>query len=768
MSDRRIERHMIGRTISRYRVLERLGAGGMGEVYRAHDERLERDVALKMLRSAPGGRLDRDRIRAEARTLSQLNHPGISTVYDVESSDGLEFLVLELVEGETLDQALRRGPLPEATVRDYGAQIASALAAAHDRGIVHRDLKPANIMISPSGRVKLLDFGLAQHCGATAAAETTDGSDPGLLVGTLAYMSPEQMLGRTLDGRSDLYSLGVALYEMSTGRRPFEAELATALINDTLNTVPRAPRHVAPSLSDEFSRIIMALLAKDPGQRPESAAALASALLGGAGSAVPAGVDTSAGGVAAPRAISSLAVLPLTNLSGDVEQEFFADGMTEELILNLAKLGALRVVSRTSVMQFKGGRAAVPEIARALGVDAIVEGAVIRVGDRVRITAQLIDARDDRHLWAQSYERDLRDVLALQSEVARAIAEEIRVKILPLERDRLDRARQVDPVAYEEYLRGRFHWNRRTEEGARKALECFERSIARDPGYAPAYAGLADAYDTLGNYDYLPPHEAFPRADAAVTRALALDDSLAEAHVSLASLRFNARWDWEGALASFRRALTLDPKSAAAHHWFADLLSAVGHVDEAIAEAATARSIDPLNLIVNTGYGLHLFYARRFGEAIEAQKRTLELDPTFVPALRSLGGALEQAGRFDEAIAIYESALALPGEFSAKGLLAHACAVSGREERARELLAELTAAAGSRYVAPYSLAAIRVGLGEHDAALELLDRAWRGHDRGMAWLKVSPRFDPLRGHPSFQEILRRLRLDDESIADLFR
>jgi len=760
---------MIGRTISRYRVLERLGSGGMGEVYRAHDERLERDVALKVIRPAAGGRLDRDRIRAEARTLSQLNHPGISAVYDVESSDGLEFLVLELVEGETLDAILARGPLPEARVRDYGAQIASALAAAHERGIVHRDLKPANVMISPSGRVKLLDFGLAQNCGTNAAAETTDGSDAGLLVGTLAYMSPEQMLGRPVDGRSDLYSLGVALYEMATGRRPFEAELATALINDALNTAPRAPREWAPALSDDLSKFILTLLDKDPGRRPDSAAAVASALLDGAGGAIAPGPARPADAGDAARTIRSLAVLPLTNLSGDAEQEFFADGMTEELILNLAKLQALRVVSRTSVMQFKGGRTAVPAIARALGVEAIVEGAVIRVGDRVRITAQLIDARDDRHLWAQSYERDLRDVLALQSEVARAIAEEIRVQILPLEQVRLERVRRVDPVAYEEYLRGRFHWNRRTEEGARKALECFERSIARDPEYAPAYAGLADAYDTMGNYDYLPPHEAFPRAEAAVTRALALDDSSAEPHVSLASLRFNARWDWEGSLASFRRAFALDPKSVAGHHWYSDLLSALGRGEEAIAEARLAQSLDPLSLIVNTSVGLHLFYGRRNEEAIEAHRRTLELDPSFAPALRSLGGALEQAGRYDEAIAAYERAHAiLPGELSAHALLAHAYAVSGREGKARELLAEMIEAAGTRYVAPYALAAIRVGLGERDAALELLDRAWRGHDRGMAWLKVSPRFDPLRAHPSFQEILRRLRLDDESIEDLFR
>jgi TolB-like protein/Tfp pilus assembly protein PilF len=556
---------------------------------------------------------------------------------------------------------------------------------------------------------------------------------------------------------------------MATAHRPFESELATAVINDTLNTVPRSPRRWIPALSEEFSRLVLALLEKDPGQRPKSAAAAAASLLGGAGSAIGSRLAAATDDGSTVPVIGSLAVLPLVNLSGDPEQEFFADGMTEELILNLARLRALRVVSRTSVMQFKGGRAAVPEIARTLGVDAIVEGAVTRSGDRVRITAQLIDARDDRHLWAQSYERDVRDVLALQSEVAFAIAEEIRVQVLPLEKVRLDRARRVDPDAYEEYLRGRFHWNRRTEESARKALECFERSIALDPGYAPAYAGLADAYDTLGNYNYLPPHEAFPRAEAAVERALALDDSLAEAHVSLASLRFNARWDWDGALASFRRAFALNPKSVAAHHWYSDILSALGKAEEAISEARIAQTLDPLSLIVNTSVGLHLFYARRYEEAIAQQQRTLELDPSFAPALRSLGGAYEQTGRFEEAIAAYERAHALlPGELSAKALLAHAYAVSGRVGHARELLEELTTLGRTRYVASYTLAAIHAGLGEHDAAIEQLERALSSHDRGMAWLKVSPRFDPLRGHAAFQDIVRRLRLDDDSLRSVFQ
>ena len=412
-------------------------------------------------------------------------------------------------------------------------------------------------------------------------------------------------------------------------------------------------------------------------------------------------------------------------------------------------------------MPYKGTTLRLPEIARALDVDAVVEGAVARSAGRVRITAQLIDARRDRHLWAQSYEREVSDVLSLQGEVARAVAEEIRVTLSPQDAARLDRAHRVVPEAYEEYLRGRFHWGRRTEEGARRAIECFERSIALDPRYAPAHAGIADAYATLGNFDYVPPHEAFPRAEAAIARALELDEALPEAFISLGSIRFNAHWDWEGSLVAYRRALALAPNAAAAHHWYSDLLSALQHHDEAIAEARLARTLDPLSLVVNSSVGLHLFYARRYEEAAEAQRRTLELDPTFAPGLRALGGAYEQLGRYDEAIACYRRAHETqPDELSAKGLLTHAYAVSGRVEDARRLLAEIEATRGGRYVSQYSLAAIRTGLGEHEAALDHLERAYAGRDRGMAWLGVSPRFDPLRSHPRFHALLGKMRLDE--------
>ncbi|HET9951583.1 MAG TPA: protein kinase [Candidatus Eisenbacteria bacterium] len=752
---------MIGRTLSRYRIVERLGEGGMGEVYRAHDERLDRDVALKVLAPGRGAPEDRERIRREALTLSQLSHPGISMIFDVAAEEGTDFLVMELVRGETLEEILRRGPLPESRLRDIGAQIADALAAAHDHDVVHRDLKPANVMIGPEGRAKLLDFGLALRCAAYESHDTTDDAERHLVVGTLAYMSPEQMLGRSVDSRSDLYSLGVILFEMAAGCRPFESAPATALINDVLNVAPVLP--ASWSASRELAALVMTLLEKEPARRPLSAREVAAALRGSGGMPHTAAASAHADpGAAAPsRGIGSIAVLPLANLSREPDQDFFADGVTEAIIARLAQVRALRVISRTSVARYKGVDRPLPEIARELGVDAIVEGAISRDAGRVRITARLIDARDDRHLWAQSYERDLIDVLALQSDVARAIADEIRVQLTPQEDSRLRRARRVDPEAYEEYLRGRFHWNRRTEEDVRKAIACFGRAIALDPEHAAAYAGLADAYVTLSAYNYVPPDEAIPRARKASARALELDDSNAQAHFSMGGIRFEADWDWEGALESYERGIALDPNLADGHHWKGDVLSALRRPDEAIEEARLAQRLDPLNLIVMSGLGLQYFYARRYPEAIAQQKKTLELDPRFTPALRSLGGAYEENGMLEEAIETFQRANGLAGEdLSAKALLAHAYAVAGRTADARALLEELRAAGRTRYVSRYALAAVHTGLGETGEALDLLEQAFTLRDRGMTWLAVSPRLDPLRSEPRFKELLRRMRLPE--------
>jgi TolB-like protein/Tfp pilus assembly protein PilF len=504
---------------------------------------------------------------------------------------------------------------------------------------------------------------------------------------------------------------------------------------------------------------VLALLEKEPARRPASAREVGAALRGAGGMPRVATPAASAGAGSHAHGIESIAVLPLANLSGEPEQEYFADGVTEAIIARLAQVRALRVISRTSVARYKGVDRPLPEIASELGVDAIVEGAISRDAGRVRITARLIDARDDRHLWAQSYERDLIDVLALQSDVARAVADEIRVQLTPQEDSRLRRARRVDPEAYEEYLRGRYHWNRRTEEDVRKAIACFGRAIALDPEHAPAYAGLADAYITLYAYNWVQPDEAIPRARKAAARALELDDANPQAHFSMGGVRFEADWDWVGALESYDRGIALDPNLADGHHWKGDILSALRRHDEAIEEARLAQRLDPLNLIVMSGVGLQYFYARRFDEAIAQQKRTLELDPRFTPALRSLGGAYEQRGMFEAAIETFQRANGLAkDELSAKALLAHAYALSGRTADARALIEELQAAGKTRYVSHYALAAIHTALGETGEALDRLDEAYALRDRGMTWLAVSPRLDPLRAEPRFRELIRRMRL----------
>ena len=753
--------------ISRYQLLEEIGKGGMGVVYRARDEHLGRDVALKVLKTGSGSdESARKRFRQEAHALSLLNHPGISTVFDFDSQNGADFLVMELVDGQRLEDLLRAGPLAESRLAEVGAQIAAALSAAHEQGVIHRDLKPGNVILTPRGQIKLLDFGLALLCPSVAShTETRSIADSGRLVGTVPYMSPEQILGGEVDERSDIYSLGVILFEMATGRRPFAATVSTALMNEILHRPAPTTGVHGVRLTPGLEALIASMLEKDPKKRPESAARVEAALRGREGAATPStAVSTFA---PAPFAsipggrIESIVVLPLENLSRDPEQEYFADGMTEALITNLAQIRALKVVSRTSAMQYKGVRKPLPEIARALQVDSVVEGTVARFGNRVRITAQLIEAATDRHLWAQSYERDLSDVLALQGEVARAIADEVRVQVSGEEQALLQPKRRVDPQAYELYLRGRHHWNRRTSAGTRKGIEYFHQAIQRDPQYAAAYAGLARAYDTMGTYNFIAPSEAFSQAATAAARALELDPALPEAHTALGGVLFTHNWDWQRAEAEFRRALALDPNSADAYHWYSDFLSAMGRSEEAIASIQRAHSLEPLSLTINMSVAVCYFYARRYDDAIAQQKRTLELDPTFAPAFRNLGGAYEEKGMWNEAIDAFMRAGSLsPGDLTATGLLAHAYAKSGRRDEATHLIRELMEQSKTRYVSPYTMAAIHVGMGDTEQAFENLEKAFTSRDRGMVWIKVAPRLDALRSDPRFSDILRRMKLPE--------
>ncbi len=746
---------MIGRTLTHYEIVERLGAGGMGVVYRARDLRLEREVAIKLLPpGALGDEQARARFRREALALSRLNHPAIATLYDFDREGDVDFLVMELVTGPSLEARLAAGPFAEEEILVIGGQIASALEAAHEQGVVHRDLKPANIVLTARGHAKVLDFGVAQLApGPATLSFVTTGA--GTIAGTPAYMAPEQILGNEVGPSADLYALGVVLYRLATGSVPFDGANLVALANQVLNAAPPAPRRARSELSPGLEALILRCLEKEPRRRPASAAEVVATLR-----EIRAGgpARTASPEVAAPAGtIRSLAVLPLENLSGDPLQEFFADGMTDALISDLAQIGALRVISRTTAMQYKGARLSLPEIGRALAVDAIVEGSVARHGDRVRVTVQLVDARADRSLWSRGYEREVGSVLTLQSEVARAVAEEIRIQLSPKEEARLTRARPVHPEAYDHYLRGRFYWSKRAPEALDQAIQEFRLAIEVDPLYAAAYSGLADCYSVIGAFRWKPSRDVFSRAKAAARRALELDPGLAEAHASLGfALEYND-WDWQGADEAYRRAIELNPGYATGHSWRSDFLTSLGRFDEAIEASLRAVALDPLSGIVVTSLGDCYYYARRYDEAVVRYREAMEIDPGFQLARFNLGRVFEEQGLFDEALAEFTIAVRAVGQDpEASTALGHGYAMAGQTERAEAIARRLEELWWEGRGAPYPIATIYAALGRLDEAFQWLERAFEERDRMIGMLRVHPRLDPLRGDPRFEDLARRV------------
>ena len=779
---------MIGHMLGHYRLVAQLGAGGMGVVYRAHDERLDRDVAVKVLPAATlADEATRKRFRREALALSKLNHPNIATIFDFDTQDNIDFLVMELVAG---DGVRATHALPEKEVVRLGMQLADGLAAAHAEAIVHRDLKPGNLRLTVDGRLKILDFGLARLLSPPNEAATITVSAP-QAVGTLPYMAPEQVRG-AVDARVDIYAAGAVLYELATGEGLFPGTSGLELLDAILhrNVVP--PRSVNPRISPALERIIVKALDKDPERRYQSARELGVDLarLGLAEAPVPVAVrrrpsrlrrtlavpaaalivlaiaaGMNLGGVrdrwtgeSTLPAITSLVVLPLTNLSGDPEQDYFADGMTEALINDLGRLGAMRVISRTSAMLYKTTNQSLPEIARALHVDAVVEGTVLRAGSRVRITAQLIHASSERHLWAEAYERDLGDVLELQREVAQDVANQIRAKVSPdpaLPRP----ARATDPAAYEAYLKGQYYLNKRSEDGIRKSVEYFSEASARDPGMAQAYAGLADAYSLLGyaGYSILDPRDAMPKAKAAAQQALSLDKESAEGYARLAYIAMNYDWDRSGSENLFRRAIELNPSYARAHQSYAWHLASLGQHDSARREIEKALDLDPLSLIINHNVGWMAWYARQFDRAIVAYRQTLDLDSNFALAHASLGQALTLKGQYSEGIAELEKANELEGRPTVTvGSLGYARARSGDRPGAQAILAELLERSKTRHVPGYWIAVVHAGLGDRNRAFEWLERAYQEREGILIPLNVDPFFDGLRDDPRFASIIRRV------------
>ena len=761
-----------GSVLGRYHIVERLGEGGMGSVYRASDPRLERDVALKVLHEDPdpGRGIDRRRqLRLEARALSRLMHPNIATLFDLDTHDGVDFLVLEYVPGHTLAHLLESGPLPEARARAIALEVSEALEAAHEHGVVHRDLKPGNIILNPRGRAKVLDFGLARFQGSsTATMSTLKTADPvERFAGTMPYMAPEQIRGERTDARTDVWALGVIMHEMCAGARPFAGTDYSQLLYRIVHEAAPALRTLRPGVSPAYAAIVARCLEKDPARRFADAASLRRALRGddSAGAlavpeimdAAPASAEPVSGGAIR---IRSLAVLPLANRSGDPAQEFFVDGMTDALIADLAQIAALRVISRTSAMRFKGSDRPLPEIARELRVDGIVEGSALLAGGRVRITVQLIEAASDRSLWAHSYERELTDILTLQSEVARAIAEEVRVQVTPEERSRLEPKGPVNPAAHVAYLQGRYLWNRWNTESFKASLERYREALEADPSYALAWSGLADSYSALGNTNAMPPGEAYAQARTAAERGLALDGTLAELHAAMAYIHRFHDWDWPRSERAFLRALELNPGYATGRGRYAQLLSGLGRHGEAIAEAERALELDPLSLIMHTAVGDVLFFARRYERAVGYYKRCVELDPTFGPGHTDMARALEHLGRHDEAIAEFLLGTRQPPDGRAPSTgLATLLARAGRIDEARVMLDVLCARAEREYVSPYGIASGFAVAGDATRALDWLERAHRQRDGTLSWIKVHPRMDSLRAEPRFRELLSKMRLD---------
>jgi len=742
-----------GEQIGPYLVLEFLRKGGMGEVYKARDMRLDRTVAIKFLpRALAADPTAVERFQREVRAASSLNHPRICTVHDVGEFHGRPFLVMEFLEGQSLRDRIAGGPLPIAELMDLAVQICDALKAAHAKGIVHRDIKPGNIFITAGGQIKILDFGLAKRSGeARAVAEATVSAPdeqtaatatrititrPGSIAGTLAYLSPEQARSEEVDSRTDIYSLGVVLYQMATGRPTFRAETSEELIGAILHQTPIKPSVLNPPVPASLERIILKALEKEPTARYQSVADLLADLEK----------------ITSSR---SLAVLPFANLSGDPAQEYFADGMTEALLTELGKISALRVISRQSMMRYEGTKKSVPQIARELMVDAVVEGSVLRVGDRVRVSVQLIEAAPEGHLWANSYDREVRDVLTLHGEMARTVAREIRVTLTPEEESRLAGARAVNPAVNEAYFRGRYFLNRRTKENLDRALADFQHAIELDPEFAPAYAALSEVYFSLVMYDFAHSKELLAKSQQASLQALELDDSLSAAHYTLAIHRL-ASWDWLGAEAQARRAIEVNPSNASAHCWYSDLLVFQGRMTEAKAEIQRAQELNPFSVEIYMAATARLYYERRYDEFIERCQEWVQRDPSLEwNCHHGLGAAYVQMGRHEQAIAELREALKSSTIYAHTATeLANALAVAGHREEAMKLLDTV------EYVPWKTMGAALVyaGLAEKDEAFRSLEKAIELRAPFVILLKVDPRFDSLRDDPRFQNLLRRMNL----------
>lgn len=825
----RLER---GGRVGPYLVLDHLGSGGMGEVYLMKDTRLGRKVALKVLPPHFSANPERVlRFRSEARAASALSHPNILTVYEVGEFEGRHFIATEFIDGVTLRQRMKGPPMRIGEALDVAIQVARALARSHRGGIIHRDIKPENIMIDTEGLVKVLDFGLAKQTAAAfeagTASRTHASTNPGVVMGTVAYMSPEQARGQEVDARTDVWSLGVVLYEMAAGRTPFGGPTPNHVLVSLLDEEPRPLEAYAAGVPPGLEGIVGKALFKNremrygevgemladleelrrrleaegaldrplqvdgaaargrvtDGVAPRShAAARADGAIAPADAGwrvgLPAGKACAALALAAVIAAAallaarrpdggsdSIAVLPFSYENGDPtaasdpEREYLADGIAEGIISDLSQLPGLRVIARSSVFRYKGREADPQAVGRELGVRTVLAGSIAQHGDRLTVAAELVEASSRGRLWGRRFEVEATELAAVQREIVRATSRSLNLRLAGADERRVGRSKGENPEAYRLYLLGRYHWNKRTEEGFRRAIEFFNSAVEQDPSYAPAYVGLADAYQLLANYSLLDSHEAYARARAAALKALELDDGLGEAHASLGKIAMDYDWDWDGAEREFRRAVELNPSYAPGRQWYAGYLKAMQRFDEARQEDDRAQELDPLSLIINSSKGMTFFYERRYDEAIAQFRKPLDINPDFFLAHAYLGYAYGQQGRYDGAIAQYRKAIEMGGGFQyLGGVLGYTYAVAGRRDEALKVLSRLTELSKQRYVAPSDIAKIYIGLGDNDRAFEWLEKAYKGRSYGLQYIKVDPHYDAVRSDPRYAELLRRMGL----------
>lgn len=773
---------MIDQTISHYRILEKLGAGGMGVVYKAEDLRLHRFVALKFLPDVVQDALALERFRREARAASALNHPSICTIYDIGEQEGRPFIAMEFIDGETLRSHIQGKALPLEEILRLGTQIADALDAAHTEGIIHRDIKPANVFVTKRGQAKVLDFGLAKLVpkGIALPNANIDAQFPdspsilGIISGTPAYMSPEQVRGDNLDQRTDIFSLGLLLYEMATGRQAFAGGTGGVIIEAVLTRSPAPARTLNPDIPPSLEEVISKALHKDRDQRFQQAADIRADLqrlergldsVRTEALTIPARERNSTTSSAIPRPervpkiIDSLAVLPFENASRDPEHEYLSDGIAGSLINILATVPKLRVMAQSTVWRYKGRGIDPQTLGRELNVRAVLTGRIMQSGESLRIGTELVDVATGSQLWGAQYNRKLGDIFAIQDEISDEISGKLRLKLTRADKKRLTKRQTDDAEAYRLYLKGRHHWNRWTEDGFCRAIEYFQQAVEKDPTYALAHTGIADSYVLLGWNSYLPPKDAFPKGKIAAMKALCLDPELGEAHTPLAAVLWLYDWHWQEAQTEFTRSLALNPTYPTANHWYAEYAMTMGRHEEAIARMKESQELDPLSLIISVAIGWAHYMAGRYDDAVEQLRRTVELEPHYPVTYWILGLLLRKLGRYEEAITEGEQGVKLSGGSPLmKAALAHTLGAAGNRNQAIEILDELTKLTEQRYVSPYFFAGIHVGLGQLDHAIEYLEKSYADHSHWLIYLHIDPSMDPLRSNSRFQDLLRRVGL----------